>query len=71
MYVWMSGADYKGLFEITYFWVYAKQLMQINKLLCIIHKLVKIVYKKTAFEDIIFASETENLWISIKVSLFA
>jgi len=28
--------------------------MQINKLLCIIHKLVKEVYEKTAYEDTIF-----------------
>jgi len=27
-------------------WAYAKQLMQINKLLFIIHELVKVVYKK-------------------------
>jgi len=26
------------------------ELMQINKLLCIIHKLVKLVYEKTAYE---------------------
>jgi len=31
--------------------------MQINKLLCIIHKLVKVVYEKTAYEDTIFVSE--------------
>ena len=31
--------------------------MQINKLLCISHKLVKAVYEKTAYEDTIFASE--------------
>jgi len=27
--------------------------MQIHKLLCIIHKLVKVVYDKTAYEDTI------------------
>jgi hypothetical protein len=29
--------------------------MQINKFLYIIHKLVKVVYEKTAYEDAIFA----------------
>jgi len=34
------------------------ELMQINKLLCIIHKLVKVVYeKKRAYEITIFISE--------------
>jgi len=42
------------------FWAYAKQLMQINKLLCTIHKLVKVVYEKTPYEDTI--SVSENLW---------
>jgi len=39
--------------------------MQINKLLCIIHNLVKVVYGKTAYEDTIFIGE--NLWINIKL----
>jgi len=42
--------------------------MQINKLLCIIHKLVKLVYEKTC-EDTIFVSK--NIWINIKAYLFA
>jgi len=39
------------------FWAYAKQLVQINKLLCIIHKHVNVVYEKTTCEDTIFVSE--------------
>jgi len=31
--------------------------MQINKLLYTIHKLVKVVYEKTTYEDTIFVSE--------------
>jgi len=31
--------------------------MQINKLLYIIHKIVKVVYEKTAYEDTISVSE--------------
>jgi len=31
--------------------------MQINKLLCIIHKHVKKIYEKIAYEDTIFVSE--------------
>ena len=31
--------------------------MQINKLLCIIHKLVKVVYEKAIYEDTIFISD--------------
>jgi len=31
--------------------------MPINKLLCIINKLVKVVYEKSAYKDTIFASE--------------
>jgi len=31
--------------------------MQINKLLCIIHMLVKVVYEKTTYEDTILVSE--------------
>ena len=43
--------------------------MQINKLLCITHKLVKVVYEKTGYEDVIFVSE--NLWINRKTYFFA
>jgi len=43
--------------------------MQINNLLCIIHKLVKVVYEKATYEYTIFVSE--NLWIFIKAYLFA
>jgi len=43
--------------------------MQIYKLLCIIHKLVKVVYEKRAYEDTIFVSE--NLRINMKAYLFA
>jgi len=32
--------------------------MQINKLLCIIHQLVKVVNEKTANEDTIFITES-------------
>jgi len=46
-----------------------KQLMQINKLLWYVHKLVKVVYEKTTYEDTIFVSE--NLWINIRAYLFA
>ena len=42
---------------MAYFWAYAKQLTQIIKLLCIIQKLVKVVYEKTAYEDTNFVSE--------------
>jgi len=31
--------------------------MQINKFLCIIHKLVEVVYEKIAYKDTIFVSE--------------
>jgi len=50
-------------------WAYAKQLMQINKLLCIIHKFVKVLMKKKTYEDSTFVSE--NLRIEIKAYLFA
>jgi hypothetical protein len=40
--------------EITYFRAYAKKLMQINKFLYIIHKLVGIVYEMATYEDTIF-----------------
>jgi len=43
--------------------------MQKNKLLFNIHKLVKVVYEKTTYEDTIFVNE--NLWINIKAYLFA
>jgi len=43
--------------SVTLFWTYAKQLMQINKFLCIIHKFINVVYDKTVCEDAIFASE--------------
>jgi len=43
--------------------------MQINDLLCIIHKLIKVVYEKTTYEDTIFTSE--NLRINIKAYFFA
>jgi hypothetical protein len=43
--------------------------MKINNFLCIIYKFVKIIYKKIAYEDTIFASE--NLRINMKVYLFA
>jgi len=31
--------------------------MQIIKLICIIHKLVNVVYEKTVYEDITFVNE--------------
>jgi len=43
--------------------------MQINKLLCIIHKFVKVLMKKKTYEDSTFVSE--NLRIEIKAYLFA
>jgi len=43
--------------------------MQINKLLCVVHKFVKVVYENTAYEDTIFI--IENLWINTKTYLFA
>jgi len=39
--------------------------MQIDNLLCTIHKFVKVVYEKTAYEYTIFISE--NLLINIKL----
>lgn len=39
--------------------------MQINKLLCIIRKLLKVVYEKTTYEDIVFVSE--NLGTNINL----
>jgi len=53
---------------LAYFLGYAKQHMQINKLLRVIHKLVKAVYGKTTYEDTTFVSE--NLRVSIKAYLF-
>jgi len=43
--------------------------MQINNLLCIIHKLVKVVYEQSTYEAIILVGE--NLRINIKAYLFA
>jgi len=43
--------------------------MQIYKLLCIVHKLVNVVYEKTTYEDTIFVND--NLWIIIQAYLFA
>ena len=43
--------------------------MQKNKLLFIIHKLVKVVYQQRTYEDTIFVSE--NLLTNIKAYLFA
>jgi len=43
--------------------------MQINKLLFIVHEFVKVVYEKTTYEDNFLVSK--NLWINIKVYLFA
>lgn len=59
----------QGPFGLAYFRAYVKQLMHINKLLCIIYKLVKLVYEKTTYEDAIFVSK--NLKINIKPYLFA
>jgi hypothetical protein len=53
---------------LTYFSAYIKQLMQINKLLCIIHKLRKVVYNKTTSGDTNFVSA--NLRINIKAHWF-
>jgi len=47
----------KALFGLTYFRVYAKQLMNINMPLCIIYMLVNVIYEKTVYECIIFVSE--------------
>jgi len=58
----------KLLFGLAYFLAYVKQIMQINKLLCITHKLVKVVYEKIAYENTIFVNE--NLRINIKAYLF-
>jgi hypothetical protein len=43
--------------------------MLIDKLLCIIYKFIKLVYKITTYKDTIFASK--NLSINIKAYLFA
>jgi len=51
-------------FDWLIFELMQNQLMQINRILCIIHKFVKLVY-----EDTIFVSQ--NLWMNIKVYLFA
>jgi len=42
---------------LSYFLAYAKQFKQISKLLCIIHMFVKVLLKKTAYEDTIFVSD--------------
>ena len=55
-------------FELAYFKAYAKQLVQINIPLCIIYKLVNVVYENTVYEGIIFVSK--KLWIKIKTYLF-
>jgi len=49
--------------------LYLKQLIQINKLIYIIHKFAKVDYEKTAYEDAILGSE--NLSINIKACLFS
>jgi len=41
------------------------ELMQINKLLCIIHKLVKVVYEKTAYEYTILLVGTYELTVKL------
>lgn len=46
----------KGPFVSAYFLAYAKQLMQINKLLLVSHMLVKAVYEKPTYEDTIFVN---------------
>jgi len=53
----MYSSGFKSPFGLAYFLAYAKQLTQIIKLLCIIQKLVKVVYEKTAYEDTIIVSE--------------
>jgi len=47
-----------GPFGLAYFRAYIKQLMQINKFLCIIYKFLRLFYEKTVYEDTIFASES-------------
>jgi len=47
----------KGLFGLTYFRAYAKQLVQINISLCIIYKLFNVVYEKIVYEGTNFVSE--------------
>ena len=37
---------FMGPFELTYFRAYIKQLMQINKFLCIIYKFLRLFMKK-------------------------
>jgi len=59
----------KGPFGLGLFLTYVKQLMQINKLLYIIHEFVNVVYEKTVHEDAIIVNE--NLKSNIKTNLFA
>lgn len=49
----------EGPLGLCLFWVYAKQIMQINKLLSIILKFVNVVHENTIFI-------IENLQINIK-----
>jgi len=46
-----------GPFGLGLFWSCAKQLMQTNKFLCIIHKFVNVVYEKTVYKETTFVSE--------------
>jgi len=48
----------KGPFGLAYFRAYTNELIQINKLLCIIYKFFKVFYKKTVYEDTLFVSES-------------
>jgi len=43
----------QGTFKLAY----TKQLRKINKVFCIIHKFVKLIYEKTAYENTIFVGE--------------
>lgn len=43
----------QGPFKLAY----TKQLMKINKVFCIIHKFVKVIYEKTVYENTIFVHE--------------
>ena len=71
MYQECLGLVWIDLFELIYwhravwlvcFWAYAKQIMQISKLLCIIHKLV---YEKTDYEDTILLVRTYELTFKV------
>jgi len=50
--IYINNSSIKGVFGLSYF-----ELMQINKLLFIIHELVMVVYEKTTYEDKIFVCE--------------